>query len=67
MVIMHKGLYFNVQNKLCRTYLNPSTCNSENIGNWRKKLQNIFFSDTWYGGVTKTGDQSKHIVVNSYT
>ena len=64
---VHKSLYFKVQNELCRTYLNQSTCNWEKIENWSKKLQNKFFSDPWYGGVAKTGDQSKHIVVNSYT
>ena len=67
MVTVHKGLYFKVQNELCRIYLNQSTCDSEKIENWSKRLQNILFSDPWYGGVTKTGDQSKHIVVNSYT
>ena len=47
MVTVHKGLYFKVQNELCRIYLNQSTCDSE-----------ILFSDPWYWGVTKTGDQS---------
>ena len=33
MVTVHKGLYFKVQNELCRIYLNQSTCDSEKIEN----------------------------------